>query len=134
MIEKAKHERMARPDKNDFKFHEAFVVGAGKYAGQVNDKKNKNLGFWWVKRGMGLPAHQMLLLNSSKIQLGMPFLRRSHQSTWEGSIMEATLSKNLNSRDFRLAKTLENPQEYYLTGEEFYTGVSLAKSSKSKLS
>ena len=108
-----------------------------KYAGQVNYTK-KRVNNWWAEKGLGLPAHQMLLLDSHEIQLGMPFLRRTEKGTWEGSIMKATLSKEVDRRDFELGKTLDgswqNRPEFYLEGEEFYTGVSLAKSSKSMLS
>ena len=128
---------MARPDKNEFKFHEVFVVGGKRYKGQRdynNDELKERANSWWYNRGLGLPSHKMLLLNSSKILLGMPFLRRKSQGTWEGSIMEATLSKAVERRDFKLGKTSWGNEEFFLIGEEFYTGVSLAKSSESKLS
>ena len=125
---------MARPDKNEFKFNEVFVVGGKGYNGQRDynsEELKERASSWYYKKGLGLPSHQMLLLNPSKIQLGMPFLRRISEGTWEGSIMEAILSKTLTSRDFRLGKN--DPSLIYLRGQQFYTGVSLAKSSKSKL-
>ena len=85
---------------------------------------------WWVSAGIGLPAHQILLLDSSEILLGMPFLRHSKKGTWEGSIMKATLSETVDRRDFKLRKTARGDGKFFLHGEEFYTGVSLAKSSK----
>ena len=126
---------MTRPDKNEFKFHEVFVVGGKRYKGQRDydtEELIERVNSWWYNRGLGLPSHQMLLLNSSKILLGMPFLRRTKGGTWEGSTMKATLSKTVDRRDFKLGKAGNG--QFSFNGEEFYTGVSLAKSSESKLS